>query len=254
MVTSSSCCTWFATTPSVAESITVTFCSVHLRNNVARKRDASTSLLERLRGHMVLRSVDFNGGDFNMSAFSTVGDVFSDPEFAAPGSALLWGTRCLDEACRDCTGFLIMSQHPHLWRVQSRAHCPVILHLRVTNLPGPDSKLNNAVRNGRRERMIANASASSLRSNLHRAQRPRRPSPSQRRSTRLPNHSILLVPATRENIMLTPPRSNPSARCSSAQLEQIATRGRGTGHDSSLLLLLASTRAWTAPILLQGHQ
>ena len=95
-------------------------------------------------------------------------------------------------------GFLIMSQHPHLWRVQSRAHCPVILHLRVTNLSGPDSKLHNAVRNGPRERMIANASASSLRSNLHRAQRPRRPRPSQRRSTRLPTHSILLVPATRE--------------------------------------------------------
>ena len=36
-------------------------------------------------------NVDFTGGDFNMSAFSTVGDVFSDPEFAAPGNSLLWG-------------------------------------------------------------------------------------------------------------------------------------------------------------------
>ena len=31
-----------------------------------------------------------------MSAFSTVGDVFSDLEFVAPGSALLWGTGVLD--------------------------------------------------------------------------------------------------------------------------------------------------------------
>ena len=32
------------------------------------------------------------GGDFNMSTFSTVGDVFSDPEFAAPGYSLLWSS------------------------------------------------------------------------------------------------------------------------------------------------------------------
>ena len=38
--------------------------------------------------------------------------------------------------------------------------------------------------------------------------RLRRPSPAQRRPTRLP---------TRENTMLTPPRSNPSARCPCAQ-------------------------------------
>ena len=49
-----------------------------------------TSLLQRLSAHTVLHSVDFIGGDFNMSAFSTVGDVFSDPEFAAPGNALFW--------------------------------------------------------------------------------------------------------------------------------------------------------------------
>ena len=33
--------------------------------------------------------VDFIGGDFNMSAFST-GDVFADPEFSAPGNSLWW--------------------------------------------------------------------------------------------------------------------------------------------------------------------
>ena len=51
-------------------------------------------------------NVDFVGGDFNMSAFSTVGDVFSDPEFAAPGN--LWGLGGLDDISRERTGFLIM--------------------------------------------------------------------------------------------------------------------------------------------------
>ena len=56
--------------PSVVDSPTVTFCSVHSHNKVANKRDASTSLLQRSRKHMIDNSVDFIGGDFNMSAFS----------------------------------------------------------------------------------------------------------------------------------------------------------------------------------------
>ena len=75
--------------PSVVDSPTVTFCSAHLHNNVAKKRDASISLLQRLREHMIHHSVDFIGGDFNMSTFSAVGDVFSDP----------------DETCRECSSF-----------------------------------------------------------------------------------------------------------------------------------------------------
>ena len=39
---------------------------------------------------MTQYDVDFIGGDFNMSAFSTVGEVFADPEFSAPGNSLLW--------------------------------------------------------------------------------------------------------------------------------------------------------------------
>ena len=39
-----------------------------------------------------------------MSAFSTVGDVFTDPEFAAPGNSLLWGLGGLDDTYRECTG------------------------------------------------------------------------------------------------------------------------------------------------------
>ena len=42
---------------------------------------ASTELLQFLHAKMREHNVDFIGGDFNMSAFSTVSDVFSDPEF-----------------------------------------------------------------------------------------------------------------------------------------------------------------------------
>ena len=40
-------------------------------------------------------------GDFNMSAFSTVGDVFTDEEFSAPGNSLLWRLGALEEPHHD---------------------------------------------------------------------------------------------------------------------------------------------------------
>ena len=106
---------------------------------------------------MKQHNVDFIGSDFNMSALSTVGDVFSDPEFSAPGSSFLWGRGALEEQYRERTGFLIMPKRPYEWRVDSHgcykfdnallglgprdqsAHLPVFLHLRNTNLPGPSS-------------------------------------------------------------------------------------------------------------------
>ena len=57
---------------------------------MAQKRDASTELLQFLHGKRREHNVDFIGGDFNMSAFSTVGDVFTDDEFSAPGHSCLW--------------------------------------------------------------------------------------------------------------------------------------------------------------------
>ena len=102
-------------------------------------------------------NVDFIGGDFNMSAFSTVGDVFTDQEFSAPGNSLLWGLGALEEQYCECAVFLIMPKQPYEWRVHSHgcykfdnallglgprdqsAHLPVFLHLRNTNLPGPSS-------------------------------------------------------------------------------------------------------------------
>ena len=75
---------------SLSGTSTVTFCPVHIHNVVAKKRDASTDLLRRLFTHTTQHEVDFIGGDFNMSAFFTVGDVFANPEFSAPGNSLLW--------------------------------------------------------------------------------------------------------------------------------------------------------------------
>ena len=140
--------------PSLSGTPTVTFCSVHIHNVVAKKRDASTDVLQRLHGYMKQHNVDFIGGDFSMSAFSTVGDVFTDAEFSALGNSFLWGLGALEEPNRECAGFLIMPKRPYEWRVHSHgcykfdtaalglgprdqsAHLPVFLHLRTTNLPG----------------------------------------------------------------------------------------------------------------------
>ena len=80
----------FLRRPSLSGTPTVTFCPVHIHNVVAKKR-----------GYMHQHNVDFIGGDFNMSAFSTVGDVFSDPEFAASaarscGVSADWTTHVLN--------------------------------------------------------------------------------------------------------------------------------------------------------------
>ena len=74
---------------------------------------------------MKQHSVDFIGCDFNMSFFSTVGDVFSDPEFSAPGDSFLWRLGALEEQYRECTGFLIMPKRPHEWR---------LVHMAATSL------------------------------------------------------------------------------------------------------------------------
>ena len=143
--------------PSLSGTPTVTFCSVHIHNVVAKKRDASTDLPRRLHGYMQQYNVDLIGGDFNMRAFSTVGNVFSDAEFLASGNALLWGLGAVEEPNCERTGFLIMPKRPYDWRVDTHgcykygnaalgfgprdqtAHLPVFLHLRTTNLPGSDS-------------------------------------------------------------------------------------------------------------------
>ena len=57
---------------------------------MAMKRDASFDFLRQLHTHMTQCDVYFVGGDFNMSAFSIIGDVFGNPEFPVPDNSLLW--------------------------------------------------------------------------------------------------------------------------------------------------------------------
>ena len=63
---------WFEDSCDALPFSAPTFCSVHIHNFVAKKRDASTHLLRRLHARMAQNDVDVIGGDFNMSAFSTV--------------------------------------------------------------------------------------------------------------------------------------------------------------------------------------
>ena len=93
--------------PSVADSPTVTFCSVHNHNRVAKKRDAATSLLQRLRAQMVQHCVNFIGCDFNMSAFSTVGHVFQTrsswlPATLSCGALVAWTRLACARASSSC--------------------------------------------------------------------------------------------------------------------------------------------------------
>ena len=109
---------------------------------MAKKRDASTELLQFFHAKMREHNVDFIGGDFNMSAFSTVSDVFSDPEFSAPGHSCLWGLGALDEQHRECTGFLIMPKRPYEWRVDSHG-CYKFDNVSKHNKEGLTAKITN---------------------------------------------------------------------------------------------------------------
>ena len=107
--------------PPTGATPTLTLCSVHLHNVVAKKRDAATVLLRRLHAHMVRLDVDFVGGDLNMVVKWPVADVFNNAEFMAPRSSPLWGAGGLEGAKADCTGFLCMPRrplplaHPQTW-------------------------------------------------------------------------------------------------------------------------------------------
>ena len=173
-------------------------------------------MLRRLHAHMQQHNVDFTGGDFHMSAFSTC-DVFADPEFSTPGNSFLWGLGALEDSDRECAGFLIMPKRPHEWRVDSHgcfkfnnadlalgardttAHLPVLLHLRTAIFPGPDSITRSEQAQQRRLERKA--------TKYERRQRRRKlaqPSASQRASTAFAGkHSVcclLVVPAASEDL------------------------------------------------------
>ena len=84
--------------PSLSGSPTVTFCSVHIHNVVAKKRDASTELLQRLHGYVREHNVDFIGGDFNMSAFSKCLKMLNSQHLAIHfcGDLVHWRSRIVN--------------------------------------------------------------------------------------------------------------------------------------------------------------
>ena len=107
--------------PPTGAPLTLTLCSVHLHNVVAKKRDAATVLLRRLHAHMVRLDVDFVGGDLNMAVKRPVADVFNDAEFMAPGSSPLLIAGGLEGEKADCAGFLCMPRRPFHWRIHKHA-------------------------------------------------------------------------------------------------------------------------------------
>ena len=66
---------------------------------------------------MILLGVEFVGGDFNSAAKGIIADIFSDPEFMAPGWVPLWGARGLVGDNEDCTGFSCMPRRPFYWLI-----------------------------------------------------------------------------------------------------------------------------------------
>ena len=140
--------------PPMGAPKTVTLCTVHLHNVVAKKRGAAISLLQRLYAHTKMLGVDFIGGDFNLAVRGPVADDFSDTEFMGPGTIPLWGAGSLPLDATDCTGFICMPQRPFYWYVKNHGihtfenaqlglnerdestHYSVFMHLWATHLPG----------------------------------------------------------------------------------------------------------------------
>ena len=138
--------------PTIGAPPTLTLCSVDPRNVFAKKRDAATVLLRRLRAHMVRLDVDIVGGDFNMAVNGPVADALNDAEFMTPGSSPLWRASGLEGAKADCMAFLCMPRRPFHWRIHKHGvhtssndqlglawrdegtHHPVFMHLLATNL------------------------------------------------------------------------------------------------------------------------
>ena len=69
-------------------------------------------MMDATSGVVKLRSISSMSGVLE----PTVGDVFSDPEFSAPGNSFLWGHGALEEPNRECAG---MPKGPYDWRVDS---------------------------------------------------------------------------------------------------------------------------------------
>ena len=140
--------------PPMGAPKTVTLCTVHLHNVVAKKRDAAISLLQRLYAHTKMLDGDFIGGDFNLAVRGPVADVFSDTEFMCQGTIPLRRAGNLPIDASDCTGFKCVLQRPFYWFVKNygihtfenaqlglnerdeSTHYPVFMYLWATRIPG----------------------------------------------------------------------------------------------------------------------
>ena len=142
--------------PSLSGTPTVTFCSVHIHNVVAKKRDASTELLQFLHAKMLEHNVDFIGGNFNMSASPRSATCSRIPSFQllvnhACGDSVLWTSNIVNvlvsSSCPNAhmngvwihmaatsLTMLRLALDPEISLLTS-----LFLHLRNTNLPGPSS-------------------------------------------------------------------------------------------------------------------
>ena len=114
--------------------------------NVTLPPDFSNSLHSK----MLAYNNDFIGGDFNMSAFSTVSDVFSDPEFFSPGIHACGDLALRMNNIENVLAFLSCpSVHMNGVWIRMAAiqiailRLPVFLHLRNTNIPGPSSDMRS---------------------------------------------------------------------------------------------------------------
>ena len=140
--------------PALSGTPTVTFCSVQIHNVVAKKRDASNELLQRLHGYMKKHNVDFIGSDFNMSALSTVSRIQSFQHLVIRfcGDLVRWtsstvsalGSSSYPRAHMSGVWIHMAATSLTMQRLASdlvtkQLTLPVFLHLRTTNLPGPSS-------------------------------------------------------------------------------------------------------------------
>ena len=93
--------------PPIGGPKSVTLCTVHLHNVVAKKRYAATSLLQRLYAHMVLLGVEFVGGDFSTAllkalllTFSTTQNLWRRVQYHSGGPEVSWATtRIARDSC-----------------------------------------------------------------------------------------------------------------------------------------------------------
>ena len=140
---------------SLSGTPTVTFCSVHISDVVAKNVTLPLTTHGDYMGTCSSTTWTSLGPTSTRVPSPQLAMCFRTQNFQHPAIRFCGGA--LEEPNRDCTGFLIMPKRPYDWRVDTHgcykydntalgfgprhqtAHLPVFLHLRTTNLPGPNS-------------------------------------------------------------------------------------------------------------------